>query len=194
MTWEAVSAMSSLVTGIVILLTVVYAARQVRVLSAQTEDLHRATQFDGMLRIFDRLQAPEFLASRLYILNELPKRLNDPQFLEELKASDAPQPWLPALTALESVGTFIHFGYLEGPPFYYNYGAIILGLWPTLTRLIELHRIARDNPYAWKDTEEMVNDLSRYAVKFVQENPRIQPSTGKVMTPEMVLGPPPGKA
>jgi len=194
MRWEAVSAISSLVTGIVILLTVVFAARQVRILSAQTEDLHRAAQFDGMLRIFDRLKTPEFAASRLYILSELPARLNTPEFFEALKENVTREPWYPALSTLEEVGVFIHFGYLEGPPYYYTYGSNILSLWPTLKRLIELHRIARDNPYAWKDTEEMVNDLSRYAVKFVEENPRVQPSTGKVITAEMLLEPPPAKS
>ncbi len=149
---------------------------------------------DRLPRIFDRLKTPEFAASRLYILSELPARLNTPEFFEALKENVTREPWYPALSTLEEVGVFIHFGYLEGPPYYYTYGSNILSLWPTLKRLIELHRIARDNPYAWKDTEEMVNDLSRYAVKFVEENPRVQPSTGKVITAEMLLEPPPAKS
>lgn len=127
MTWEAISALSSVVTGLVIVLTVVFAARQVRILAAQNEDAHRANQLDGMLRIFQLLDTPEFNAARHHVLTELPALLDDPAYIERLRSpgSMAGLPWYNLLFVLEEMGVFIRFGYLEGPPFYYNYSGII---------------------------------------------------------------------
>ena len=187
MTWEAVSALASVTTGAVIVLTVIFAARQVRILAAQNEDAHRANQLDGMLRIFQLLDAPEFAAGRKYIMAELPARLEDPAYVESL--GDIREPWYHVLVVLEEMGVFIRFGYLEGPPFYYNYSGIILGMWPTISRLIQLQRELKDNPYIWKDAEWMAEEAYAWARKFTSENPRIQPSTGKPLDVDMLFGP-----
>lgn len=188
MTWEAVSALSSIITGVVILLTVVFAARQVRILAAQNEDAHRANQLDGMLRIFELLHSAEFKNGRTYILTELPARLDDPAYVERLRGPVVHEPWYHVLFILEEMGVFIRFGYLEGPPFYYNYAGNILGLWPALERLIQTLRTAKDNPYIWKDTEWMAHEAMAWAVQFTRENPRIQPSTGQVFDVNALLG------
>ena len=194
MTWEAVSALSSIITGIVILLTVVFAARQVRILAAQNEDAHRANQLDGMMRIFELLHSPEFENGRKYILMELPALLDDPTYVETLRGPVTQQPWYHVMFILEEMGVFIRFGYLEGPPFYYNYSGIILGMWPSLNRLIDVLRTLRDNPYIWKDTEWMSQEALVWAQKYAQENPLIQPSTGKTFDVSSLLGRPPGYA
>lgn len=188
MTWEAVTAFSSLVTGIVIVLTVVFAARQVRILAAQNEDAHRANQLDGMMRIFQLLHSPEFENGRKYILTELPALLDDPAYVETLKGTVAHQPWYHVMFILEEMGVFIRFGYLEGPPFYYNYAGVILGMWPTINRLTQVLRELKDNPYIWKDTEWMSQEALAWAKKSIQENPRIQPSTGKAFDVNSLMG------
>ena len=186
MNWEALSAIATAFTGLVIMFTVIIGVRQARAALEQIGEAHRATQLDGMLRIFEKFDDPSFVASRRYIMHELADRMKEPDFEEYLRNITAPQdlPWHRTLSTLERIGVFIKMGLLEGDPFYYNWGNMIIATTRRLMPFIELQRRITDNPYIWKDTEWLAQDCERWTRKFIAENPRIQPSTGEPFTLE----------
>jgi hypothetical protein len=185
MNWEALSAIATAFTGIVIMLTVIVGVRQARAALDQIGEAHRATQLDGMMRIFEKFDDPKFVAARLYIMKELPARMKEPGFEEYLRDTPyADFPWHKAVTTLERIGVFVRMGLLEGEPFYYNWGNMIISTWINLAPLVELNRKITDNPYLWKDTEWLAADAERFIRKYIADNPRMRPSTGEPFTLE----------
>jgi len=185
MRWEAVTALASAFSALVLAATVLFAARQVRATSAQMELARKSTQLDGMLRIMEQFDSPTFLASRNFIEKELDQKLIDPDFERSLP-DPADQLWRPALVTLERLGVYIRFGYLDGEPFYYHSYRVIKVLWNHLRPLVELHRKVLDNPYLWKDTEWLAEDVDAYAEKWMAAHPLPRPSTGEIFRPEHV--------
>ena len=189
MSWEAVSAIATAFTGIVIMLTVIVGVRQARASLDQIGEAHRATQLDGMIRIFQWFDEPQFIRGRLYIMKELPARIKEPGFEGYLRDTPyAEFPWHKTLSTLERIGVFVRMGLLEGEPFYYNWGNMIIGTWINLAPLVELNRKLSDNPYLWKDTEWLAADAERFARKYFEENPRVRPSTGRSFSLDDVFG------
>jgi hypothetical protein len=78
--WEALSAIGTVFTGLIILLTVILGARQLKAATAHVDHLRRATQLEGAMQIFAQMRSPEFLDSYRFVLQELPDRLNDEEF------------------------------------------------------------------------------------------------------------------
>ena len=188
MSWEALSAIATAFTGIVIMLTVIVGVRQARASLDQIGEAHRATQLDGMMRIFQWFDDPQFIRGRLYIMKELPTRMQEPGFEEYVRNTPyAESPWHKTLSTLERIGVFVRMGLLEGEPFYYNWGNMIIGTWIKLAPLVELNRRVSDNPYLWKDTEWLAADAERFARKYFEENPRVRPSTGRPFLVEDVF-------
>jgi hypothetical protein len=190
MQWEAITALASALSALVLAATVLFAARQVRATSAQMELARKSNQLDGMLRIMQQFDRPEFLASREFIETELDEKLRDPSYVR-LLSDVKDQPWRPALVTLERLGVYIRFGYLDGEPFYYHSARVITQLWIHLHPLIEMHRAALDNPYLWKDTEWLAQDVQKYAAQWMSEHPLPRPSTGELFRPEHLLVKPP---
>ncbi len=185
MNWEALSAIATAFTGIVIMLTVIVGVRQARAALDQIGEAHRATQLDGMMRIFQWFDDPEFIRGRLYITKELHTRMKEPGFEGYLRDTPyAEFPWHKTLSTLERVGVFVRMGLLEGEPFYYNWGNMIIVTWEKLAPLVELNRKTSDNPYLWKDSEWLAADALRFVNEYIAKNPRTQPSTGRPFTVE----------
>jgi hypothetical protein len=165
--------------------TVIVGVRQARAALDQIGETHRATQLDGMMRIFEKFDDPQFIAARLYIVNVLPARMKEPDFEDYVRTTPyAELPWHRALSTLERIGVFVRMGLLEGEPFYYNWGNMIITTWINLASLVELSRKTTDNPYLWKDTEWLAADAERFIRTYIAENPRIRPSTGEPFTLE----------
>ena len=189
MSWEALSAIATAFTGLVIMFTVIVGVRQARAALDQIGEAHRATQLDGMMRIFQWFDDPQFIRGRLYVMNELPARMKEPDFEEYLRITPyADFPWHKALSTLERIGVFVRMGLLEGEPFYYNWGNMIIGTWVTLAPLVELSRTVTDNPYLWKDTEWLAADALRFVNEYIAKSPRMRPSTGEPFTIERWSG------
>ncbi len=192
MSWEALSAIATAFTGIVIMLTVIVGVRQARAALEQIGEAHRATQLDGMMRIFEKFDDPQFVSARMYIMKELPARMKAPDFEDYLRSTPyAELPWHKALSTLERIGVFVRLGLLEGEPFYYNWGNMIVGTWHNMAPLVELNRKTSDNPYLWKDTEWLAADAARFVREYIAENPRTRPSTGEPFSLEAHEGRPP---
>jgi len=185
MTWEAFSAISTAFTGLVIMATVIIGVRQARAALEQIAETHRATQLDGMMRVFELFDDERFIRGRQYILHELPVKMAEPGFEEYLRTTfSADFPWTRTMGTLERVAVFIRLGLLEGEPFYYNWANMIILTWRNLRPLVDLQRTVQDNPYLWKDMEWMADDAAQWVRKFVAEKPRPRPSTGEPFTLE----------
>ena len=182
MSWEALTALSTAFTGLVILFTVLVGWHQMRVAAEQSLQAHRATQLDGMMRIFDQFDAAAFIDARRYIMTELAAAMERPDFDELLGQPQTP--WMPALRTLERMGVYIKMGLLDAEPFYYHVGFPIMMLTRRLQPLIERQRVLMDNPYLWKDTERLGRDLRKWAAEFMRGDPRLRPSTGHPYTVE----------
>ena|ERR1700682_3663511 len=180
MQWEAVSAISTAFTGLVILLTVIVGVRQARAALDQIRESRQATQLDGMMRIFEQFDDERFVRARQYIMSELAERMKLPDFENYLRTTrGAELPWSYALLTLERMGVYVHTGLLDGDPFYYHTANTIILVWKCLRPLVELQRRVQDNPYLWKDTEYLAAEAANYARRFFAEHPRPRPSTGE---------------
>jgi hypothetical protein len=80
MSWEALTAIATAFTGIVIAATVVVGARQLSLTRDTLDELRRATQLEGTMRVLDDLMGPEFRAAMLFVTNELPQKCKTNRF------------------------------------------------------------------------------------------------------------------
>jgi len=123
MNWEAVGAISTAFTGLVILVTAIYAARQVqalneqsRALGTQIEHLRRATQLDGTLAVFEEIFSPNFLGAYRFVMHEFDERMKDDDFHAAALApapDDETHKELQILRHMERIGTLIKNDLLE---------------------------------------------------------------------------------
>jgi hypothetical protein len=85
--WSALTAIGTLLSALVITVTVIMAARQVRLTQEQVratnrnlEQLQRTTQLEGVMEIFRELSAPQVQESAHFIRTELFEKMKDPSF------------------------------------------------------------------------------------------------------------------
>ena len=171
MNWEALTAISTAFTGLVILLTVVFAARQVKAmneqskaLSAQLEHLRRATQLDGTLAIFEELMAPELLAASRFVLTEYEERMNDPQFhAEALGRSPDPETHqqVKVLRHFERIATLIKNDLLDADVLLDFANAFILDHWIVLAPLVREQRTTFGLNGLWENFEFISREAAR---------------------------------
>lgn len=130
--WEAVTAIATATTAIVIAGTVLVAYRQL-------EHLRRATQLEGTLKIFEELNQTEMRDSRRFVFNELPERMSDPRFSAEISVAgtldESRHPELYIMRAFEKIGTYVRYKLIDGEVVCDYAGPWILETWETLRDL-----------------------------------------------------------
>jgi len=137
--WEAVTAVATAATALIIAFTALVGAREVN-------HLRRATQLDGTLRIFDELSAPEVRQARQWVILELPLRMRDEKFRAEVAAAGLGDATvhieLVVLRTFEKLGTFIDHGLVDSDLTYDIYARTIIHTWESLleTGVIAEHR------------------------------------------------------
>lgn len=172
MTWEAVTALSTAFTGLVILLTVIFAARQVRALNeqskamtAQIDHLRRSTQLSGTLAVFDEMFSPELRGSYRFILYEFEERMKDETFhAEALQRAPDPQIHMEVYTLrhLERIGTLIKNGLLDSDAILDFACAWLSECWDRLGSLVREQRSLHNNPFLWENFEYLATAAQRY--------------------------------
>jgi len=154
MTWEGISGAATVVTTLVIAATAIAAIVQIR-------QLKLATQLEGFLALHKEYGSPEMYAAREYVATELPKRLREEKYREELEngaAFSATHPELVLGNFWEKVGTLGSTGLLA-PNLYLETGAYrVIEAWDQLTDVIALRR--RNEPLQWAGFDHIVR-LSR---------------------------------
>ena len=166
MHWEAITAISTAITTLVLLLTVVLGRRQV-------ELLRRSTQLDGIFRLLRQLDSVEIRESRRFIVRELPERLKDPQFVGELETGqldEAVHKELPTMHLFEEIGAYVRFGLVDADFLYCQAGLIAVRCWKELRPVVAAMR--KRLATAYDNFERFVEGAIRYAGR---EDPAFDP-------------------
>jgi hypothetical protein len=172
MNWEALTALSTAFTGIVIAITAVVAVREVRLTAEHTraageqlEQLRKSTQFEGALEVFKELDGPLQTQARRFVLFDLAERMTDAQFRDEvalLGAVDEVQHGeLTVLRCFERIGFFQAKGYVEKDVLYMVASGRILIMWNQLREVVDIHRSVLGGSI-WGNFEALYNDTQVY--------------------------------
>ena len=151
MIWEAMTGIGSMLSAIIIAITVILAARQVRVTTdqvrltnAQLEHLRRTTQLEGAMRIFDQLAAPDFREAVRFVVHDLRDRMKDDVFRHEVSfpelADDAVHKENVVHRMFERVGAYVKQGLLDGEILYTVDPMAILSTWENMSSVIAIQR------------------------------------------------------
>jgi len=174
--WEALTAVASLLSSVAVLAALLVAIRQVRVGAAQVEHLRRATQLEGTMKIFEQIRSPEQQAARRYILHDLAAQLADPDARARLSAhwatsgepSVEERKWLPALTLMEMNGIYVKHGLLDADIVFDYWIPAVSRIWELLEShgVIAAHRRAF-GPEMWENYEYLYR---RYEDSYVRRH------------------------
>jgi hypothetical protein len=150
--WNALGAIASIISAGVILVGGAIALYQLR-------ETRRTAQFDATQRMVDRMVAPEFIRAVRYVIDELPNRLQDPQYAAELARSRG---WdvdperhreLIVLARLEETGIYLRHRLLLGDALLDFVAELILQTWEHLREPVELMRKSHRNPHVFSNAE-----------------------------------------
>jgi len=168
MTWESVTALATVGTGVAIVATVLLGIRQLELTRAQLENLRRATQLQGALQIFEDLNSPEFWSSLHFIATELPRRMEDPKFREEVAmigmADTKVHRELSLMRAFERIGTYVKYGLIDGPIIYDCALGPLEKSWDLLVEVVRIHRQTHGEGF-WENFEMLYLDAKRWAAR-----------------------------
>lgn len=136
MNWEAITALATAFTGVVILVTVLVGVRQLR-------QLQRATQLEGMMKLLEDLERPHILQAIEFVRHELPKQLEDESYrrsLEQARVQQHDHPVFIVLRWLEKIGTLAKYGLIDPEPLYALNSPDYQHLWTVLRKVVQMHR------------------------------------------------------
>lgn len=152
LTWEALTAVSSLFQALLLLVAggaAIYQLLEVR----------RASQFEATRTMVDRMLDPSFTTALMYVIDELPQRITDPTYREELTSSRgwdlaaAHHPELIVLARLEEMGIYVRNRLLLSSTLL-DFGAeLILESWERLVEVVALMRSSQRNPNVWENAQ-----------------------------------------
>lgn len=159
--WGAVSAVATAFTGIVVAVTVIVGVRQLRLTAVQLEQLRRATQLDGAMRVFDIFQSPTYIRARRFVATDLPTRLQDEAYRREVtlghiftRQPEAVHEELFILRTYEAIGSYVERGLLDREVIMDTSAISIIVSWLHLLEVIAIQRRALQ-PRMWENFERI---------------------------------------
>lgn len=167
MTWEAITALATLGTGLAIVATVLLGIRQLTLTRSQLEHLRQATQLQGAMAIFADLNTAEFWDSLHFIATELPARLKDDAvFRSELAsiglADTKVHRELTLMRTFERIGTYVKHGLIDGPIIYDFAFPPIEKSWELLSEVVKAHRAEHGEAF-WENFEMLYREGRRWS-------------------------------
>lgn len=169
--WSAVSAIGTAFTGLVIAVTVIVGYHQLKLTRVQLEQLRRATQVDGAMKIFDDLQSPRYVDARRFVAMELPKCLEDPVFRREVELGiiwtrnpETIHQEQVVLRTFETIGSNTRHGLLDREVVVNIAAIAILVAWEHLHEVVEIQR-RTIHPRMWEDFERIHDDAVAWFVE-----------------------------
>ena len=139
MTAEYVTAISAFLTFVVIAVSAVAGLVQLRHIRA-------SNQLTGILRYTEWWETPHMQASIRYVRDELPERLRDPKYREQLlrggMASRDDHPELVVCDWVEQAGSYIKYGLLAEDQFLDLAAGFISAIWECLEPVVAMRRVA----------------------------------------------------
>ncbi len=159
MSWEALAAISSLLTAIIIGLTAVIAMIQIR-------HLRTAAQLQSFIDLMNEAFGPQMISAGAYVEKVLPERLKDEAYRRELVEGryDFEKHQELVLGAFwEKVGTLIHFRVIQADVFLDFAANTCPYHWGLLKDVTELRR--QRVPRIWERFEQLVSMCNAYIAK-----------------------------
>ena len=164
MPWEALTAIGTMLSALIIGVTAVVAIVQIRHLRA-------AAALQGFLELMTEAAGPRVGRANAYIENELPERLKEESYRRELsegKFDTENHPELVIGALWERIGALIHFKYIDEALFIDFVGGICQRQWELLRAVAELRR--RQNPLYWERFEELAERCRTYTARRARES------------------------
>ena len=151
----------STVTLIVVAGAAVAALRQIRQLRAQTT-------LAGLLKVLDDWRDPEFQRIVQYVRNELPKKVQEPGFLDDLDAGhdETKHPELVICAWYEQIGSYMKYGLLDERVMLDVASGSTTTMWRGCAPVVERMRRTRGDS-VWENFEYM----AARSVVFVRAHP-----------------------
>jgi hypothetical protein len=163
--WEALTAVASLLSSLAVLAAVLIAVRQVRVGAAQVDHLRRATQLDGTMKVFAMLTTPEQREARRFIVEDLADRCRDDAVYRDelfnLRGDLREHREVAVMSLLEMIGIYVKHGLLD-PKIVFDYWIPSNNdAWSIAESLgiVAAHR--RIDPAMWENFEYLVDLYER---------------------------------
>ena len=172
MSWEAITALSTAFTGLVIAITAVAAVREVRLTAEhsraageQLEQLRKATQFEGALEVFKELDGAFQMDARRFVQFDLAERMRDVKFRDEVAllggVDEAQHPELTVLRCFERIGFYQKKGFVEKDVLFMVASGRIINMWNSLQQVVEIHRRVLGGRI-WENFEALYKDTRAY--------------------------------
>jgi hypothetical protein len=163
--WEALTAVASLLSSLAVLAAVLIAVRQVRVGAAQVDHLRRATQLDGTMKVFALLTTPEQREARRFIVEDLADRCRDDAVYRDelfnLHGDMREHRELAVMSLLEMIGIYVKHGLLD-PKIVFDYWIPSNNsAWSITESLGVIAANRRVDPAMWENFEYLVNLYER---------------------------------
>ena len=166
MPWEALTAIGTLGTVIVIFLTVVFARRQVDLTREQLHQLRQATQLEGAIAIYAELESPRVETARMFVLLELPAKMRDPVFRDEVRliaqVDETQHQELIILRAFDRIGIYVSAGLIDADVIYRGAMGRILTMWESLAEVVAIHR--QTATFLWSGFESLAAGARAFAL------------------------------
>jgi hypothetical protein len=168
MNWEAVAAISTAFTGLVIAVTAFAAFRELR-LSAEhaaasrdhLRHLQLATQFEGVRAVFDELDSPQQMEARRFVTTQLAIRMRDPTFRAEVArvggVDETVHLELQVLRCFERLAYYVRKGFVDPDVFYNVASGRVFLMWALLEEVVAIQRETLGQP--WKNFEQLERDV-----------------------------------
>lgn len=163
--WEALAAIGSILSALVIAATVIFAARQVRVTVDQLEQVRKATQFEAARTVLLDLADPVFVDAYRFVANELPKMMEQPSFRRELAliglADERVHKEIAIIRAFDRIGAYVQFGLLDGGLVYSTYGPRVVLSYERLGEVLAIHQAMAGRPM-YRNFHYLYEDCRRW--------------------------------
>lgn len=166
MSWEAVTAVGTVGTALVILLTVIFARHQVELTRQQLYQLRQATQLEGAIAIYAELESQRVEDARRFVLLELPSKMHDAGFRDEVRlvaqVDETQHQELIILRTYDRIGIYIDAGLIDADVIYRGAMGRILTMWEALGEVVAIHR--QTAAFLWSGFESLASGARTFAL------------------------------
>lgn len=142
--WEALTAIGTIGSAIVITVTVLLSVRQVRATVDQLEQVRKATQFDAARTVLLDMADPAFVEAYRFVYLDLEKHMADESFRRELAnvgtADEKVHKELVVMRTLDRIGAYVKYGLVDGEIVYSTYYGRIVVCFERLREVMAAHR------------------------------------------------------
>jgi hypothetical protein len=165
MNWGAIAAAGTVLSAVVIAITVILTARQLRLMTSQLDHFRRATQLEGMMRLIHELDTPINVESQRFISNDLHSLMRDEEFRKGValagRADLTIHKEMYILRWYETVGAYVKYRLIDGEILYDMILPRLVGVWTATAEVRAIHRAAF-TPNMWENFELLYLAATRW--------------------------------